>query len=221
MTNKVIFVVGAGPGLGIAVARKFGKAGYDVGLIARNEAKLAALGEALQAEGITTGWATADVSDSAELGAAVERLAAHTSRVDALHFNVSILREVPAADLTADQLLADLAAGTAALLTALQAARPYMSAGSVVLATGGGTADRPWAEAGTLGVQKAALRNLVTGIDVGLKADGIRASCVTVFGTMAEGTPFAPERVADVFLDLANRAGKAGDDWRPDVAFRG
>lgn len=55
----------------------------------------------------------------------------------------------------------------------------------------------------------------------GLKVDGIRASCLTVFGTLAEGTPFALERVADVFLDLANRAGRAGDDWRPDVAFRG
>jgi NADP-dependent 3-hydroxy acid dehydrogenase YdfG len=221
MTNKVIVVVGAGPGLGMAVARKFGKAGYDVGLIARNEAKLTALGEALQAEGITTGWATAEVSDSAELAAAVERLAGHTSRVDTLHFNVSILREVPAAELTADQLLADLAAGTAALLTALHAARPHMSAGSVVLATGGGTADRPWAEAGSLGVQKAALRNLVTAVDAGLKPDGIRAACLTVHGTLAEGTPFAPERVADAFLELANRAGVAGDDWRPDVSFRG
>jgi NAD(P)-dependent dehydrogenase (short-subunit alcohol dehydrogenase family) len=221
VTNKVIVVVGAGPGLGMAVARKFGTAGYDVGLIARNEAKLARLGETLGEEGITTGWATADVSDSTELGAAVERLASHTTRIDALHFNVSILREVPAVDLTAAQLLADLSSGTAALLTALQAARPYMSAGSVVLATGGGTADRPWAEAGSLGVQKAALRNLAIAVDVGLRPIGIRAVCLTIFGTLAEGTPFAPDRLADVFLDLASRAGGAGDDWRPDVAFRG
>jgi NAD(P)-dependent dehydrogenase (short-subunit alcohol dehydrogenase family) len=221
MTSKAIVVVGAGPGLGMAVARKFGNAGYDVGLIARNEAKLAALGEALQAEGITTGWATADVSDSAELAAAVKRIATHTGQVDALHFNVSILREVPAVDLTAAQLLADLAAGTAALLTAFQAARPYMSAGSVVLATGGGTADGPWAKAGSLGVQKAALRNLAMAIDAGVRPDGIRAACVTIYGTLVEGTPFAPDRVADVFLDLANRAGGSGDDWRPDISFRG
>jgi NAD(P)-dependent dehydrogenase (short-subunit alcohol dehydrogenase family) len=221
MTNKVIVVVGAGPALGVAVARAFGEAGYDVGLIARNEAKLAVLGEALQGEGITTGWATADVSDSAELAAAVQRLAGHTGRVDALHFNVSILREVPAAELAADQLPADLAVGTAALLTALQAARPYMSAGSVVLATGGGTADKPWAEAGSLGVQKAALRNLVMAVDAGLKPDGIRAACVAIDGTLAEGTPFALDWVADVFLDLAHRASEAGDDWRPDISFRG
>jgi NAD(P)-dependent dehydrogenase (short-subunit alcohol dehydrogenase family) len=221
MTNKVIVVVGAGPGLGMAVARRFGQAGYDVGLIARNEAKLVVLGEKLQAEGTTTGWAAANVSDSAQLAVAVEHLAEHEGRIDALHFNVSIFREVPAADLTADQLLTDLAGGTAALLTALRTARPYMSRGSVVLATGGGTADSPWAEAGSLGVQKAALRNLVMAVDVSLRRDDIRAACVTVYGTLAEETPFAPDRVAEVFFDLASRAGGAGDEWLPDVSYRG
>ena len=35
-----IIIVGAGPNLGAAVARRFGREGMNVGLVARDEAKL-------------------------------------------------------------------------------------------------------------------------------------------------------------------------------------
>ncbi|MGF0118695.1 hypothetical protein ACQFYA_20580 [Promicromonospora sp. Marseille-Q5078] len=38
-----IAIVGAGPGMGLAIARTFGSRGFDVALIARNRAKLDAL----------------------------------------------------------------------------------------------------------------------------------------------------------------------------------
>lgn len=34
--KKTIAIVGAGPGVGFAVAEKFGKEGYNVALLARN-----------------------------------------------------------------------------------------------------------------------------------------------------------------------------------------
>ncbi|MES9743787.1 SDR family NAD(P)-dependent oxidoreductase, partial [Priestia megaterium] len=37
---KNIVIVGAGPGLGMSIAKKFGKNGFRVALIARNEEKL-------------------------------------------------------------------------------------------------------------------------------------------------------------------------------------
>ena len=37
---KSIVVLGAGPGLGNAVARKFGKEGYEVALLSRSQEKL-------------------------------------------------------------------------------------------------------------------------------------------------------------------------------------
>lgn len=36
----VIAIVGAGPGMGLAIARTFGSRGFDVALISRNRAKL-------------------------------------------------------------------------------------------------------------------------------------------------------------------------------------
>ena len=46
-----IAILGAGPKLGLAIARTFGSHGYDVALIARNRAKLDALVEQLSSDG--------------------------------------------------------------------------------------------------------------------------------------------------------------------------
>ncbi len=59
-----------------------------------------------------------------------------------------------------------------ALLTAVQAVRPYMSAGARVTVTGSMAADQPWHKAASLGVQKAGVRNLVHSLDATLKPTG-------------------------------------------------
>ena len=87
----------------------------------------------------------------------------------------------------AEELAEDVTLGVGALLTAVQAARPFLSAGGRITATGSMAADKPWNEAASLGVQKAGLRNLVHSIDATLEPDGIRAVSVTVRGTLGPG----------------------------------
>ena len=89
-----------------------------------------------------------------------------------------------------------MALGVGGLLTAVQAARPFMRAGGRVTATGSMAADRPSASAASLGVQKAGLQNLVRSLDTTLKPDGIRAVSVTVRGRWARKSPFTPDNVA-------------------------
>ena len=100
-------------------------------------------------------------------------------------------------ELTVDELLEDVALGVGGLLTAVQAARPFMTAGGRVTATGSMAADRPSAGAASLGVQKAGLQNLVRSLDTTLKPDGIRAVSVTVRGTLGKEGPFTPDNVAE------------------------
>jgi NAD(P)-dependent dehydrogenase (short-subunit alcohol dehydrogenase family) len=214
----MILVVGAGPGLGGSLARAFGGRGYDVGLVGRGQEALTALGESLQAEGLTVGWTAADVTDPAALTAAIERLASYSGRVDVLHFNPSAYRPKDPLTLTVPELLDDVALGVGGLLTSVQAARPYMSAGGRVTATGSAAADRPAAGASSLGVQKAGLRNLVRSLDATLAPDGIRAVSVTVNGVLAPddpASPFHPDRVAQAILAAATQD-ETG--WRPEVA---
>ena len=218
MSNRVLVVVGAGPGVGASVARRFGRAGYDVALVARREEPLAALGEQLQGEGITTGWSALDITDEAALRAAVARFGGYAGRLDTRHFNPSAFTAKDPLSLTVDELLADLRLGVAPVLTAVQAARPFLRSGSRVVATGSMAADLPWHEAASLGVQKAGLRNLVRSLDAALRKDGIRAVSVTVNGTLKRGTAFDPDRVADALYAAAHQP---EDAWRVEVPYNG
>lgn len=218
MGQPLIVVIGAGPGLGAAVARRFGREGYDVGLVARTKDRLEALGNELRGSGVTTGWTAADVTDDTALREAITRLGEHTGHIDVLHFNPSAFRHKDPLQLTPDELLEDVRLGAAALLTAVQAALPFMSEDGRVTATGSMAADRPWNEAASLGVQKAALRNLVRSIDTTLRPKGIRAASLTVNGTLAPDGPFSPERVADAVYRLATTS---GEDWQVEVPYDG
>jgi NAD(P)-dependent dehydrogenase (short-subunit alcohol dehydrogenase family) len=218
MGNPVIVILGAGPGVGGAVARRFGRAGYDAALIARDAGRLQELGEQLQAEGFTTGWTALDLTDPDAVTAAVTRFGEHSGSIDHLHFNPSQFRHKDPLELTMDELLDDVRLGVAALLPGLHAARPFMSAGARITATGSAAADRPWNEAASLGVQKAGLRNLMKSIDATLAPDGIRAVTLTVTGTLGVGTPFDPAYVADAIFAAARTD---EEFWATEVVFRG
>jgi NAD(P)-dependent dehydrogenase (short-subunit alcohol dehydrogenase family) len=218
MDNKVLVVVGAGPGVGASVARRFGREGYDVALVARSADHLERLGTELQEAGVTTGWTPVDITDAEALSRAIGRFGQHLGHIDALHFNPSAFRPADPLHLTAAELLEDLNVGVASLLTAVQAARPAMSSGGRITVTGSVAADRPSQQACSLGVQKAGLRNLVLSLDKTLAPEGIRAMSLTVKGTLAPDTTFSPERVADAVYAAATTS---GEDWRAEVEFTG
>ncbi|MDT0187172.1 SDR family oxidoreductase [Microbacterium sp. ARD31] len=218
MTRPVIVVVGAGPGVSGSVARRFADEGYDVGLLGQDQAVLDELVGDLEGRGATVGHTVVDVTDEAAARDAVRRMGEHTGRIDVLHFNPSAFREKDPLSLTVAELLEDVALGVGALLTVLQAARPYMSAGGRVSVTGSMAADQPWEKAASLGVQKAGVRNLVHSIDKALAGDGIRAVSVTVRGTLSREGAFTPDRVADAIWDAVTTEESA---WRSEVPYTG
>ena len=218
MSNPVIVVVGAGPGISGSVARRFGREGYDVALIGLDDAMLTELGAGLQADGVETGWAVADIADGQALTAAVERFGYHKGRIDVLHFNPSAYRPKSPLELTPAELCQDLAIGVGGLLTALQAAKQYMSSGARITATGSAAADTPDPGAASLGIQKASLRNLIRSIDTALTPEGIRAVSVTVQGVLAREGAFTPDKVADAIYAAATQDEA---NWRDEVPYSG
>jgi len=218
MTRPVIVVVGAGPGVSGSVARRFAREGYDVGLLGVDEEQLVTLAGELEGLGAAVGRTVVDVTDVGQATAAIQRFGRFAHRIDVLHFNPSAFREQDPLELGVADLLADVTLGVGALLTALQAARPHMSAGARVTATGSMAADQPWHRAASLGVQKAALRNLVHSIDATLEPDGIRAVSVTVRGTLGREGPFTPDRVAEAIHAAAHQDAA---DWRTEIPYEG
>jgi len=216
--SRVAVVVGAGPGVSGSFARLLADDGWDVGLVGADQGVLDELAKDLEGRGATVGTSLADVTDTEAATAALTRMAEHTGRVDLLHFNPSAFREKDPLELTVAELLQDVSLGVGALLTALQAVRPYMSSGARVTVTGSMAADQPWHRAASLGVQKAGVRNLVHSIDATLKDEGIRAVSVTVRGTLAKEGPFTPDRVAEALMAALHQDESS---WRTEVPYEG
>lgn len=218
MGKPVIVVVGAGPGVSGSVARRFADEGYDVALLGADQDAIDDLVPDLEARGATVGHVVADVTEEQAARDAVRRFGEHTGRIDVLHFNPSAFREKDPLTLTVGELLEDVALGVGALLTVVQAARPYMSAGGRVSVTGSMAADEPWERAASLGVQKAGVRNLVHSLDKTLAPDGIRAVSVTVRGALSREGAFTPDRVAEAIWSAVTRD---EDAWTSEVPYRG
>ena len=218
-----LLVIGAGPGIAAATARRFGREGFAVGLVARREEALAELGTALRAEGIQAEETTAEAGEPASLTAAVAALVEAQGPVDVLLYNVSVGRSAMVADLTPEDLLADLAAGAVGLQTAVRAVLPGMRerGSGTVLVTGGGSADRPIPTMATLGVQKAALRALVEVQARALAPEGIHVATATIRGLVGEDKQIHPDRIAELYAELVAETDGPPVAWRTVVDVKG
>ncbi len=210
--------MGAGPGVSGSLARLLAREGYAVGLVGRDFQVLEALSAELRDAGAVAAWVTADVTNAPVATEAIVSLGERLGHVDLLHFNPSAFTGKDAMGLTAQELLADVALGVGALLTAVQAARRFMDRGGRVTVTGSMAADHPSPEAASLGVQKAGVRNLVRSLDATLEPDGIRVVTVTVRGSLGKSGPFTPDRVAAALLAASRQS---EDDWQPEVTYEG
>jgi NAD(P)-dependent dehydrogenase (short-subunit alcohol dehydrogenase family) len=200
------------------VARRFAREGYDAGLVGVDSEVLDTLADEVRALGVEAEAAVADITDVAAASTAIAGLAERLGRVDVLHFNPSAFRAADPLVLTVPELLEDVALGVGALLTALQAVRPYLNSGSRITVTGSMAADQPTHTAASLGVQKAGLRNLVQSVDATLAPEGIRAVSVTVRGSLGKEGPFTPDRVAEAIYEAACQDER---EWRTEVPYTG
>lgn len=218
MNDPVYLVLGAGPGLGLATARRFADTGHTVVLVGQTDEQMEPLAAGLREQGATAEGLGADLTDPAAVATLVAGVVERHGRIDVLHFNPSAWREADVLHLTPDQLFEDLALGVAPLLPAVQAAVEAMPAGARVLVTGSMAADQPNPAAPSLGVQKAAVRNLVTSLDATLSGRGIRAVAVQINGSLAKEGPFAPPAVSAALHAATIRS---DDEWTAHVGYDG
>jgi NADP-dependent 3-hydroxy acid dehydrogenase YdfG len=137
-----IAIVGAGPGLGAAVARRFGREGFAVALISRDQAKLDGLAKDLSAEGITARGFAADVLEPAQLTAALETAATELGAITVLQYSPLPFRSFlkPVLETTPEVALEALQFSLFGLMHAVGAVLPAMREtgnGSIVLINGG------------------------------------------------------------------------------------
>jgi short-subunit dehydrogenase len=218
--NKVLFVIGMGPGVGAAVARRFAREGFSVGAVARSAEKLEQQLAGLRSAGVTVAGATADAGDIGSLRKALARLQADLGDAGVLVYNAAGMTYRPLAELSPEQFAADLAVSAVGAFTSAQQVLPSMRArrAGTILLTGGGFAFEPIPAMASLGVGKAAIRNLAFSLYADLKDTGVHAATVTICGTVAPGTPFDPERIAEAYWQLHMQPEGA---FERELQFRG
>ncbi len=204
-----VLIVGAGPGLGMAFARRALAGGSDITLAARSADTLDEMVSHLGPEG---GRVTTLVVDASRPTALRDTVATYADAcdpaIDCALFNVSAW--VPGglnSDL--DAVSSGLDAGVVAALAMTQAVVPRMLTESSphILFTGGGTADSPMVASIGLGLQKAALRNLAIALDKDLRETTIAVRTLTICGSIIPGTAFDPDRIARALWQIANSDG--------------
>jgi NADP-dependent 3-hydroxy acid dehydrogenase YdfG len=196
-----IVIVGAGPNLGSAVARRFGREGLSVGLISRTQSTLDDLAAQLGDDGITARGAAADIRDSDALTAAIERLAAELGPVEVLEYSPLPAPQFmkPILETTVDDVRGPLAFS---VLGAVAAARavigPMVDRGSgTILYTTGGAAINPYPLRAGVGISFAGEVAYARMLHDEVKGRGVHVAHTAIGGRIAPGADHEPDDVAE------------------------
>ncbi|RFA14069.1 dehydrogenase [Subtercola boreus] len=206
-------IVGAGPGLGAAVARRFARDGFAIALISRDQSKLDALATELEAAGATARGYAADVREPAQLEDALARAAAELGPITALQYSPLPSRNYlkPVLDLTPELALEALQFSALGLIHAVRAVLPAMreaGEGSIILINGGTSV---MARAGFAGTSVAFPSESAYGemLHDALEGEGIRVSQLVIPGGIPKlELPNGIDDVADRIWGLHATAGE-------------
>lgn len=210
-----IAIVGAGPGMGLAIANTFGSKGFQVALLARNPDNLYNLVDKLSTAGIAAAAFPADVMDRDGLTQALHSAAAHFGRIDVLEYSPAV--HTPAAGFnpvspsaaTVADLQPQIEYNLYGAVTAARAVLPAMreaGAGTLLFTSGSGSVN-PIPMLGNINAAGAALRNWVINLNNELAGSGVYAAHVAIGTWIGEGAPegfpsATADQIAPIYWDL-------------------
>ncbi len=197
--SPLTVILGMGPGMGMSLARRFGREGHRLALYARRPDALKGLVEQLEAEGFQAEGHAVDTGDLGNLKAVLSG-----QEAEVLIYNASIFREAMPSQLDPEVLVEEFRAMAGGFLASVQAVLPGMRkrGRGTILLTGGGSGLSPFASGASLSVGKASQRSLLLSLVQELEGTGIHAATVTICGMIQPGTAFDPDALAEHFWQL-------------------
>ena len=201
---RTIVVVGAGKGLGNAVAERFAREGFSVVLMARGEGHLRTYEAEFAAKGIEVHTQVADVTDFAGFERAFERVVETSGTPDVVLYNVGVTVADAKVTMDAQTLVERYRTDVAGAYHCVELADTpeFEAKGGAILITGGGLALEPSADYLPLSMDKAALRTMVRALSPKLAKRGVYIGSVQVVGIIGSEPRYEPASIAERFWRL-------------------
>ncbi|MGW5382084.1 SDR family NAD(P)-dependent oxidoreductase [Nocardia sp. NPDC003963] len=204
-------IVGAGPGLGMSMARRFGGDGYRVALLSRSDTRLDEFRRELAGDGIDAETYPVDVTDRLRLRSALGRIG--SGDIGLVYYGPGPVQH-PMPITEVDSTTAEAAFSWVwPAVDVVNAVLPGMRArgrGGLLFA-GGLSSVRPMPALGQLALAAAALRNYAITLHAALAEDGLYAGTLTIGGVVERGDIHAL-----ISADTARYGSLAGHTLNPD-----
>jgi NADP-dependent 3-hydroxy acid dehydrogenase YdfG len=195
---ETLVVCGHGAGISDAVARRFGKQGYRVAIVARNAERLSSAARALAKAGVDAQAFPCDLGDTEAVTQLIADIRGSFGPIRVLHWNAYAGGAGDLKTSSAAELRVVLNVSVHGLVAAVQAALPDLKAArGALLVTGGGfafydpavdAAATQWGAAG-LAIGKAAQHKTVGLLSKALVSEGVYVGEVVVTG-LVKGIAF-------------------------------
>jgi short-subunit dehydrogenase len=208
---KTMVIVGAGKLLGMSLARQFGKHGFQIALVARNENKLAEMKSKLEHEGVKATYYIADIYDKDQIARAFQDIHQTYGVVDVLEFSPTAghYRPTPVLDLKAEQAEDAFMGNVLAAIRCVNEVLPSMlqRKSGALLFTTGLSAIYPNSQMADSSIAKAGLRSYILNLQNELVQKNIFVGHLSlgIFLKAGTGGLNDPDTVAKLWYEKYSR----------------
>jgi NAD(P)-dependent dehydrogenase (short-subunit alcohol dehydrogenase family) len=227
-------ILGAGPGLGAAIARRFAREGFAVALMARRKENLSAIRQEIEDANGTGMTVEADATDAESVAQAFDRVREGLGDPEVFAYNAGAFQMGSILDLIPEQFDNCFRANCSGAFYGAQQVLPGMmekGSGTIIL-TGATASLRGSANFAALATGKFGLRALAQSMAREFGPQGIHVAHVVIDGQIdtpqlresqpdrEESTTLSPDAIADIYWELHTQDPRAWTlelDLRPAV----
>jgi len=229
-SKPVAVVIGVGPGLGAALARRFAT-NYAIAMLARKADYLKALAGEIRQTGATVWASSCDVSDPAQIAEAFRAIRKDLGDPEVLLYNAGTGAFGSITEITPEQYEADWRVNALGAFVAAKTVAPGMIARGrgTMLFTGATAGVKAGAKSVSFGPAKFAMRGLAQSLARDLGPKGIHVAWINVDGSidipgarglkpsLKTGDFLKPEAIAETYWHLAHQDPSA---WTMELEVR-
>ena len=176
--NKVCLVTGGGSGIGRAACERFAAEGGEIAVIDISEANGNQAVEAVAANGGAAVFARADVSNSAEVQAAIQTAVEKFGKIDVLINNAAVMTFEPIAELAEEAWEKVMAVNLRSVFLFCKYALPHIPSGGAIVNVSSVHAHQTTANVVPYATTKGGIEAFTRGLSVECAARKVRVNCV-------------------------------------------